>query len=116
MLVSTNVIVEIPPTSKVGAENDLVIETLPTNNVADAVVPVPPLVEVTFPVVFTNVPAAVAMTWTVTVQFPPARIVAPGVMPMVFPSATPPVTVPGVDPALQTTFEPGVALLMMPAG
>ena len=51
LLVSTNVMVERLPTSKVGAENALVIDTLPTNKVAAAVVPLPALVEVTLPVV-----------------------------------------------------------------
>ena len=53
LLVSTNVIVESPPTSNVGAEKALVIETLPTNRVAEAVLPVPAFVDVTAPVVLT---------------------------------------------------------------
>ena len=63
LFVRVKVIVDAaPPTSNTDAEKAFVIETLPENNVADAVVPVPPLVEVTFPVVFTSEPAAVAMT------------------------------------------------------
>lgn len=42
-----------------------------TVKVAEAVLPVPPLVELTLPVVLTFVPAVVALTLTLTAQVPP---------------------------------------------
>jgi len=51
------------------------------------VLPVPPLVEVTLPVVFTLAPAVVAVTLTVTVQVPLAAIVPPEKLTEVFPAA-----------------------------
>src|SRR6266581_2855334 len=48
-----------------------------TVNVEDAVLPVPPLVEETFPVVLAYVPPVAATTLTVILQLPLAAIVPP---------------------------------------
>lgn len=70
VMVKTNGVV--PPITRGLMENSLEItggET--TSNVAEAVFPVPPLVEVTASLVFTYVPPVEAVTLTTTVQVPP---------------------------------------------
>jgi hypothetical protein len=56
-------------------------------NVSLPVLPVPPFVEVTLPVVFALAPAVVAVTLTVTVHVPLAAIVPPEKLTDVFPAA-----------------------------
>jgi hypothetical protein len=69
------IVVAPNPMLRVGAVAEL--------SVADAVLPVPPFVEVTAPVVLTNAPARVVVTLTVTVQeelaatVPPVRLEEP---------------------------------------
>jgi hypothetical protein len=70
------------PRAIVDAPNAFVMAGgLATIRFADAVLPVPPLVELTVPVIFVYCPRAVAVTFTMTVQdvlggviFPPARL------------------------------------------
>lgn len=118
LLVNVKVMVEFPPTSNVGVENAFAMETLPTNRVAVAVPPVTPvpMVDVTFPVVLTNVPGVALVTCTVIVHVPPGNIDAPGDMPILVPSDAPPVNVPGVEPAVHSTLGPGTAALVNSAG
>jgi hypothetical protein len=58
-----------------------------TVNVSVPVLPVPPLVEVTFPVVFTFAPLLVAVILTATVQVPLAAMVPPEKLNEVLPAA-----------------------------
>lgn len=117
-MVNVKVIVDVPPTSKVGIENAFAIEILPTNRVAVAVPPVTPvpLVAVTVPVVLTNVPDVALVTCTVIVQVPPGNIDAPGDIPILVPRDAPPVNVPGVEPDVHSTLGPGTAALVNNAG
>jgi len=55
----------------------VIVGGVATVKLAEAVLPVPPLVEVTFPVVLVNCPAAAPVTVTENWQVPPAAIVAP---------------------------------------
>ena len=73
------VIVEVPVVTAMLAEpNALAMVGADTAvNVADAVVPVPPLVELTVPVVLTLLPAVVAVTFTEAVHVPPIAMVPP---------------------------------------
>src|SRR4029079_2580254 len=67
-----------PPTGIEFGENALAIAGAESAvNVSVPVLPVPPLVEVTLPVVFTLAPAVVAVTSTVTVHVPLAATVPP---------------------------------------
>ena len=67
-----------PFSGMLAAPNDLVIVGgVATDRFAVAVLPVPPLVEVTLPVVLTKFPEAVPVTFTVSVQEPLAAIVPP---------------------------------------
>ena len=118
MLVNVKVMLDVPPTSKVGIENAFAMETLPTNRVAVAVPPVKPvpLVAVTVPVVLTKVPGVALVTCTVIVQVPPGNIDAPGDMPILEPRDAPPVKVPGVEPDVHSTLGPGKAALVNSAG
>ena len=50
---------------------------MPTVMSADAALPVPPLVDVTLPVMLCFGPDVVPVTVTLNVQLPPAEIVAP---------------------------------------
>jgi hypothetical protein len=60
------------------APNDLLmLGGVPTVKFAVAVLPVPPLVELTAPVVFVNDPGVLPVTFTLKLQFAPAAIVPP---------------------------------------
>ena len=61
----------------VGAKALVMVGGATTTNVAAAVVPVPPLVELTVPVVLTLFPAVDGVTVAVTVQLPPPAMDAP---------------------------------------
>jgi hypothetical protein len=77
-----------PPTAIGFGENAFAMlggET--TVNVSVPVLPVPPLVEVTLPVVLALSPAVVAVTLTVTVQVPLAATVPPEKLTDVLPAA-----------------------------
>jgi hypothetical protein len=77
-----------PPTAIEFGENDLLIPgAVLTVSVSLPVLPVPPFVEVTLPVVFALAPAVVAVTLTATVQVPLAAIVPPEKLTDVFPAA-----------------------------
>jgi hypothetical protein len=79
-----------PPTATGFGENALTMlgaETDVTVSVSVPVLPVPPLVEVTLPVVFTLAPLVVAVTSTVTVQVPLAAMVPPEKLTEVLPAA-----------------------------
>jgi hypothetical protein len=65
--------------------------------VAEALFPVPPLVELTLPVVLRNVPAMAVVTLTLNVHEPCAAIVPP-VMTTLFPPATAVIAAPPHDP------------------
>jgi len=77
-LVRVKVRVEVPLSATSPGENDLAITGgATTTSVAVAVPPVPPLVEVTAPVVLTSVPAAMPVTFTEKVHDALAANVAP---------------------------------------
>ena len=77
-LLSVKVSEVFAPTRMLAAPKALVIVGgVATVKLAVAVLPVPPLVEVTFPVVLVNCPAAAPVTVTENWQVPPAAIVAP---------------------------------------
>jgi len=104
--------VEVPPTAIGSGAKFFAIEgALKTARVSFAVLPVPPLVEDTFPVVLFFTPLVVAVTSTVTVQLPLAGIVPPAKVNVVLPAAGAKV---GVPQLLVVTF--GVAATSKPAG
>jgi hypothetical protein len=75
-LMMVNVRVVVPLTVIASGEKDLLIaRPVVTNRVAEAVLPVPPLVEVTDPLVFSLSPLVVGVTLTLTTQVPPAEMV-----------------------------------------
>jgi len=68
--------VEVPPTAMlVGANAFVIVGGDTAVKVAEAVRPVPPLVELTVPVVLARLPPAVAVTLTEAVQVPLAAMV-----------------------------------------
>ena len=76
-----------PPTAIGFGENALaMLGGATTDKVSVPVLPVPPLVEVTLPVVFTLAPPVVAVTATVTVQVPLAAMVPPEKLTEVLPA------------------------------
>jgi len=78
LFVMVNVISEVPRASTGFVPKDLVnVGWRSTVKVAEAVPPVPPSVEVTFPVVLLYVPVAALRTFAVTMQELPAGIVPP---------------------------------------
>ena len=101
--------VVVPPSGTVAAAKDLVIEGgLATDNMAVLlVVPVPPLVELTAPVVLDTWPCWVPVTFTTSVQVLPCAMLPPDrLMEVEFAAA---VTVP-----LQVLVRPGVAATCSP--
>jgi hypothetical protein len=77
-----------PPTAIGFGENALaMLGGATTDKVSVPVLPVPPLVEVTLPVVLTLAPPVVAVTATVTVQVPLAAMVPPEKLTEVLPAA-----------------------------
>ena len=77
-LVMVNVSVEVLPTRIVVGLNDLLIMGPPTTVIpAEAVPPVPPLLEVMFPVVLVYTPAVVPVTVTLNVHGTPGATEAP---------------------------------------
>jgi hypothetical protein len=92
------------------APNALVIDgAVATLKLAEAVLPVPPLVEVTLPVVLVKFPALVAVTFTVRVQLLLAAIVPP--VSEALPAPATAVTVPP-----QEFVMPGVVATTIPTG
>jgi len=86
--VIVNVSVLTPPTAIAFGENAFaMLGGESTANVSVPVLPVPPFVEVTLPVVFTLAPLVVAVTSTVTVHVPLAAIVPPEKVKEVLPAA-----------------------------
>jgi hypothetical protein len=111
-LLIVKVSVEVSPTLiGVGEKALLKFGGVPTVSVAVPVLPVPPLVEVTLPVVLTFAPAVVAVTLTVTVQVPLAAIVPPEKLTDVLPAAGAKVGAP--QPEVEAL---GVAATCNPAG
>ena len=111
-LVIVRVRVEVPPTTIVVGLKALAIDGLArTANVALAVRPVPPLVELTAPVVLRNDPAGVAVTLTDMAQ-----------LRLPLPVTEPPVRLIEVSPAVavnvppQLLVAPGVLATCMPVG
>src|SRR6478672_9182243 len=87
-LVMVKVSVLTPPTAMGLGEKALaMLGGAATVRVSEPVLPVPPLVEVTLPVVLTLAPAVVAVTATVTVQVPLAAMVPPEKLREVLPAA-----------------------------
>jgi hypothetical protein len=80
-----------------------------TARVADAVLPVPPLFEVTAPVVLTFAPGDVAVTLTETVHVPEAAMVPPEKVKVVSPAF-------GAKVPPQLVLAPGVEATAKPAG
>jgi hypothetical protein len=77
-LVMVNVRVDVPPTGIAVGLNALLIEGGPTTvMLAEAVLPVPPLVELTLPVVFVKTPAERPVTVTLNMHVLPGAIDAP---------------------------------------
>jgi hypothetical protein len=73
-----NVRVDVPPTAiEVGLKDLAMLGGLRTVMLAEAVLPVPPLVDVTLPVVLVKVPSEAPVTVTLKVQVPPPAIDAP---------------------------------------
>ena len=101
----------MPPKGiEVGANALLTTGALKTFSVAVAVKPVPPLAEVTAPVVLTNAPVVVPLTLTVKLQVVLAGMVAP-LMEMLVAAAT------GAKvPVAQLFVAPGAAATSSPAG
>src|SRR4028119_1863638 len=88
--VRVNVRVLTPPMAMGFGENDLLIPgAVPTMRISLPVLPVPPLVEVTLPVVLALSPAVVAVTLTDTVQVPLAAMAPPETLRDEFPAAGP---------------------------
>jgi hypothetical protein len=111
-LVIVKVSVLSPPTGiELGEKSFAMLGGASTVNVSVPVLPVPPLVEVTFPVVFTFAPLVVAVTTTETVQVPLAAMVPPEKLKDVFPAAGVKVAEPQ---PVEVAF--GVAATCSPAG
>src|SRR5271169_3534773 len=90
VMVSVSVVFEPVPTGIEPAANDLVIVGgFSTAMVALAVVPVPPLVELTAPVVFVLTPEVVLVTLPVMVQLPLVGIEAPLMLTVLVPTPPP---------------------------
>ena len=110
-LVMVKLRVVVAPRPSVAAPNDLAIEGgVPTASVADAVLPVPPLVEVTAPVVLLSIPGAALVTFTLTTQFKVAGIVPP--VRLMLPEPAVAVTA----PPLHEPARPFGVATVMPAG
>jgi hypothetical protein len=110
--VIVNVSVVTPPTATGFGENAFaMLGAESTINVSVPVFPVPPLVEVTLPVVFTFEPLVVAVTLTATVQVPLAATVPPEKLSNVLPAAGAKV---GEPQPIEVTF--GVVATCKPAG
>jgi hypothetical protein len=99
------------PTVKVVLLALVIAGTVPTVRVAEAVRPVPPVVELTAPVVLLEAPRVELVTLTETTQLPLAGMVAPLRL-IVAEPAVAPVTVPEV----QVLVRPGVLATVIPAG
>src|SRR5262249_8410842 len=109
-LVMVNVSVVVPLRAMLDEPNPLLIEGGATTvMLADAVLPLPPLVEVTLPVVLFFIPAVVPVTSTITVQVPLAEMVPPLNESEVSPAA-------GVKVPPQEVLELGVLATTNPAG
>ena len=95
VMVSISVELEAAPTGIMFGVNDFtMVGAASTVNMAEALVPIPPLVDVRVPVVLVKAPPAVAVTFTETVQEdcaltdPPLRVIVPD--PEVVPVKEPP--------------------------
>src|SRR5262249_4586742 len=109
-LVMVKASVEVPPGRIDEGVNDLTrVGGLATVSVAEAVLPVPPFVEVTLPVVLFFTPAVVPVTSTLTVQVPLAAMEPPLNVREVFPAA-------GVNVPPQEVLALGVAATCTPEG
>jgi hypothetical protein len=89
------------PAGMVWVEGETEMVKSPEPSVAVPVFPVPPFVELTFPVVLTLLPEVVVVTFTLTAQEAPAAIV-------------PPLRLRLLDPATPVAVPPQV--LLMPEG
>jgi len=97
VMVSVSVELEAAPTGMLLGANALVmVGGASTVRVAEALVPIPPLVDVRVPVVLVKTPPAVAVTFMETVQLPPA----PGG------PTDPPLRLKVVDPEVTPVTEP----------
>lgn len=85
--VIVNIRLVVPPTTMLEAPNDLaIVGGVATESVAALLAaPVPPLVDVTAPVVLILTPAVVPVTVTLKVQLPPCAIDAPASVIVLFP-------------------------------
>src|SRR6185503_6729282 len=111
-LVIVNVSVLTPPTPmEVGEKALAMLGGDSTVRVSEPVLPVPPFVDVTLPVVFAFAPLVVAVIATLTVQVPLAAMVPPEKVSVVFPAAGAKVGEPQPD-----VLAPGVAATSIPAG
>src|SRR5262249_34239035 len=109
-LVMVNVSVVVPLSAMFDEPNPLLIDGGPTTvMLADAVLPVPPLVDVTLPLVLFFWPAVAPVTSTITVQVPLAEIVPPLNESEVSPAA-------GLKAPPQEALALGVAATTNPAG
>src|SRR5258708_33382316 len=121
-LVMMSVSVDVPPTGILVGENDLAMlggsRLVPIASTALPVFPVPPLVEVTLPVVLLYKPAVLPVTWTVIVQLawaasvPPVRLILLPPVSVTVPPLQLPTTVGGVA---NTTIPGSVSVTATPA-
>lgn len=97
------------PAGMVWDVGDTEILKSPALSVAEAVLPVPPLVELTLPVVLSLEPEVVGVTFTLTAHEPLAAIVPPLKLMVVSPAA-------GANVPPHVLLEPGTAATCRPAG
>src|SRR5215470_16216438 len=108
--IMVNVSVVVPLSAMLDEPNDLLIEGGATTvMLADALLPVPPFVEVTLPDVLFFTPAVVPVTSTITVQVPLGEMVPPLNVSVVSPAF-------GAKVPPQEVLAPGVAATCNPEG